>query len=139
VQPQKQYVRFVTRAEYEASPADVIEYVEAAGRILAITVRGSAPETRGFHPFGTSDPEGFAGMGCVEILLHGHDIAGGLGLVLDPPREVCEHVLTRMFPDIPVLADQDPWITLQWVTGRTSIPGQSDVEKWTWHGAPLSE
>jgi hypothetical protein len=78
-------------------------------------------------------------MGCVEILLHGHDIAGGLDRALDPPREVCDHVLTRMFPDIPTFANQDPSITLQWATGRTSIPGQPDVEKWTWHGAPLAD
>ncbi|MFG3599906.1 hypothetical protein [Micromonospora chersina] len=42
---------------------------------------------------GRADPEGFAAMGCVETLLHGDDIAQGLGLAIDPPRDVCARLL----------------------------------------------
>jgi len=48
-----------------------------------------------------ADPEGFAGMGCHEALLHGNDIAQGFGLALDPPRDVCRRVLARIFPRPP--------------------------------------
>ena len=141
VQPQTQYVPFVARAEQDASPADVVQFVEAAGRILAVAVRESPPHTRGYHPYGVSDPEGFAGMGCIEALVHCHDIATGLELSLDPPRDVCQHVLNRMFPT--VLADanesQDPWITLQWATGRITLPGQPTFRNWSWRGAPLDD
>jgi hypothetical protein len=50
--PGARYVRFLASADQDASPA---------------------------HPSGLADPEGFAAMGCVETLLHGHDIAQRLG------------------------------------------------------------
>jgi hypothetical protein len=87
-----------------------------------------------------ADPEGFAAMACVEALVHGHDVAQGLGLALDPPREVCARVLARMFPHaVPAVADLDPWTVLLWATGRTALRGRPQVEDWSWHGAPLNE
>jgi hypothetical protein len=86
-----------------------------------------------------ADPAGFAGMGCVEALVHGHDIAQGLGLALDPPRQVCTRVLARMFPHtVAALADLDPWTALLWATGRIALPGRPRVAHWRWHGAPPS-
>jgi hypothetical protein len=70
-----------------------------------------------------ADPEGFAGLGCHEALLHGNDIARGFGLGLDPPRDVCRRVLARIFPQAPSeLAGSDPWTALLWAGGRIELP-----------------
>lgn len=140
VRPATRYVPFLASAEKDASPAEVLEFAEAAGRILAAMVRTASPDWRAYHPTGMADAEGFAAMGCVEVLLHGHDIAQGLGVSLDPPRDVCRGVLTRMFPDSAAgLAQADQWAALQWATGRTELPGLPRVRDWRWHGAPLGE
>jgi uncharacterized protein (TIGR03083 family) len=139
-QPTTRFVRFEVTADKDASPAEVLEFAEAGGRILAATVRTCPPQVRGWHPTGMADPEGFAGMGCVETLVHGHDIAQGLGLALVPPRQVCTRVLARLFPHAAAdLADLDPWMALLWATGRIALPGRPRVAHWRWHGAPPAE
>src|SRR5262252_8587989 len=65
-QPTGRYVRFLAKADDGATPDEVLEFAEAAGRILAATVRSAAPHTRAYHPTGLADPVGFTGMGCVE-------------------------------------------------------------------------
>ncbi|MEH0823366.1 MULTISPECIES: hypothetical protein [unclassified Micromonospora] len=138
--PEKRYVRFMANADKDASAEEVLEFAEAGGRILAATVRASGPEVRAYHPTGRADPEGFAAMGCVETLLHGDDIAQGLGLAVDPPRDVCTRVLARLFPEAAQeLARVDPWAALRWSTGRIELPGRSQLKEWRWRGAPLVE
>ena len=101
VQPTGRYVRAIATAEKDASPAEVLEFAVTGGRVLASMVRTSRAHVRAYHPAGMADPEGFAGMGCHEALLHGNDIAQGFGLSLDPPRDVCRRVLARIFPQAP--------------------------------------
>ena len=108
VQPTARYVRAVATAEKDLSPAEVLEFAVAGGRVLASMVRTSRAHVRAYHPAGMSDPEGFAGLGCHEALLHGNDIAQGFGLSLDPPRDVCRRVLARIFPQASAdLADRN--------------------------------
>ena len=140
------YVRFFSRALEKSTNADVLELLEASGRLLAAVVRAAQPTDRGFHPFGLADAEGTAGMGCVELLVHGSDIAAGLGLPFEPPPDICAWVLTRMFPDRHTeleslsSAPADPWTTLQWATGRITLPHLPDVgTNWRWHSAPLPD
>ncbi|MET8834576.1 DinB family protein [Micromonospora sp. NPDC004540] len=138
--PEKRYVRYMAIADKDASPAEVLEFAEAGGRVLAATVRASGPDVRAYHPSGQADPEGFAAMGCVETLLHGDDIARGLGLAIDPPRDVCARVLARLFPAAAQeLAGVDPWAALRWSTGRIELPGRHRLTEWRWRGAPLDE
>ncbi|MEU4779458.1 hypothetical protein [Micromonospora sp. NPDC023633] len=138
--PEKRFVCFVANADKDASPAEVLEFVEVAGRLLAATVRTSGPDVRAYHPTGQADPEGFAAMGCAETLLHGDDIAQGLGLALRPPRDVCARVLARLFPESArELAGVDPWAALRWSTGRIELPGRPRSPEWRWRGAPLGE
>jgi hypothetical protein len=138
--PEKRYVRFMASADKDASAAEVLEFAEASARILAATVRGSRTDVRAYHPSGQADPAGFVAMGCAETLLHGDDIAQGLGLTIDPPRDVCARVLARLFPDTaPELATVDPWAALRWATGRIELPGRPRLEEWSWRGAPLGE
>lgn len=137
-QPRDRYVRFMASADKDASAAEVLEFAEVGGRILAATVRACGPEARAYHPSGQADPEGFTAMGCVEVLLHGDDIARGLGLALDPPRDVCARVLARLFPDAArELAGVDPWAALRWSTGRIELPGRPQRDGWQWQATPL--
>ncbi len=86
-----------------------------------------------------ADPEGFAGMGCQEALLHGNDIAKGFGLRLDPPRVVCRRVLARIFPQAPAeLSESDPWTALLWAGGRIDLPDHPQRPTWRPHPAPLT-
>ncbi|MFD9699299.1 hypothetical protein [Lentzea sp. NPDC059081] len=131
--PADRYVRFMAAADEEASPAEVLEFAVAGGRILASVVRTTPSSARAYHPTGVAGRDHFAGMGCVEVLVHGEDIARGLGLALDPPRDVCARVLARMFPhDL----DVDPWTGLLWATGRASLPGRERQVGWRWQGPP---
>jgi hypothetical protein len=138
------YVSFFSRALEDASTGEVLELVEASGRLLSATVRAAKPTDRGFHPFGTADAEGFAGMGCIELLVHAGDIAAGLGLTFDPPPNVCAWTVARMFPtqcaelDSLGTADLAPWAALQYATGRIALPNLPAVgSNWRWHSAPL--
>ncbi|MGA8117561.1 MAG: hypothetical protein WCA46_28320 [Actinocatenispora sp.] len=142
VRARTRYVRWVSRSPEVAPPAGVLEFVEGAGRICALTVAGTAPTARAFHPYGISDPEGFAGGCCIEALVHGYDIATGLGVPFDPPRDLCVRILARMFPHHTATladADTDPWTALRWATGRADLPGLPTVGTWKWRATPLDE
>jgi hypothetical protein len=139
VQPTARYVRAIATAEKGASPAEVLEFAVTGGRVLASMVRTSRPHVRAYHPAGMADPEGFAGLGCYEALLHGNDIAQGFGLSLDPSRDMCRRILARLFPQAPAsTADSDPWTTLLWTGGRIETPGLPRPANYRPHPAPLS-
>lgn len=122
-------------ADREAGPEGLLQVLEASAALLSAMVRTTGPEVLAHHVMGLSDPEGFAAMGVVEILVHTHDLAEGLGLEWDPPAELCARVLARLFPDAPT--DTEPWPTLLWSTGRGTLPGRERLREWRWHAAPL--
>ena len=124
--PAGRYVRFLANADADATAAEVLEFALTGGGILVAAVRVAPAHVRAYHPTGMADPEGFAAMGCVEALLHGHDIAEGLGVTLTAPEDVCARVLGRLFPDTPATLDGlDPWTVLRWATGRLDLPRAS--------------
>jgi hypothetical protein len=133
--PPGRYVKFDAHATTDATPVDLLEFVVASAGLLAAAVRGATSTVRAWHPWGMADPAGFAGMGCVEVLVHGSDIATGLGLTLNPPRALCRRVVARMFPD--VTGVEDDWAALLWATNRISLPDRESRDGWRWHGAPL--
>ncbi|SEG92050.1 Mycothiol maleylpyruvate isomerase N-terminal domain-containing protein [Thermomonospora echinospora] len=120
-----------------ADPAGLLQALEASGALLVAMVRTTPPQTRAYHVYGVSDPEGFAAMGIVESLVHTHDLAEGLGLTWDPPADLCSRALARLFPDAPQTTD--PWPTLLWATGRAELPGHPRRTTWRWNGIPHSE
>ncbi|WP_327366638.1 VOC family protein [Streptomyces sp. NBC_01217] len=124
-------------ADREAGPAGLLRTLEASGALLAAMVRTASPEVRSYHPYGVSDPEGFAAMGIVETLVHVHDLAGTLDVRWAPPAGLCDRVLARLFPDAP--KDEDRWAVLLWATGRAALPGHPRVTSWKWDSAPLDE
>ncbi|AVZ76913.1 hypothetical protein SLUN_36750 [Streptomyces lunaelactis] len=121
-------------ADRTAGPAGLLQVLEASGALLVAMVRTTPSHVRSYHGYGVSDPEGFGAMGIVETLVHTYDLAEGLGLVWDPPADLCARVLARLFPNAPV--DTDPWLTLLWATGRTEVDGRPRLTTWRWYGEP---
>ncbi|WP_371656485.1 MULTISPECIES: DinB family protein [unclassified Streptomyces] len=119
----------------EAGPRGLLTVVEACGGLLAAIVDTADATTLAPHVFGASDPEGFAAMGIVETLVHTHDIAQSLSRFSEPPQDLSERVLARLFPDVSVI--DTPWSTLLWATGRIETPGRPRRTNWRWYGAPL--
>ncbi|WP_086724004.1 GNAT family N-acetyltransferase [Streptomyces carpinensis] len=126
------YVPFEITLDEGTENAGVLDVIEATGALLTAAVRTTPREVRAFHPypFGSADREGFAAMGVAEVLLHTHDIAQGLGLDHEPPAELCEDVLSRLFPH--VRPGPAAWPTLLWATGRGELPGRAPVTEWRW-------
>ncbi|WP_115944693.1 maleylpyruvate isomerase N-terminal domain-containing protein [Amycolatopsis thermalba] len=118
-------------------PAELLVTLGTTAKVLAAVVATSGPEARGFHPWGIADPAGFAAMACDELLVHTHDAARRLGVEFAAPARLAAAALYRLFPWTPM--DTDPWPTLLWANGRTSLPGHPRLSKWRWHCAPLSE
>ncbi|AUG76016.1 hypothetical protein CFP65_1101 [Kitasatospora sp. MMS16-BH015] len=147
--PAPSHVPFVWRREAPGKPANVIfaeraggpeamaQVLDACGALHVAMVRTAAPQARAFHIFGTTDAEGSASMGLVELFAHADDLARGLGLAWTPPAEVCARVLARLFPEFPI--GTDPWATLRWATGRGGLPGRARRTRWQWDSAPRSE
>ncbi|MBT4125790.1 MAG: hypothetical protein HOJ22_09840 [Chloroflexi bacterium] len=116
----------------------------AAGQIdfsaaaLARIAESTPAGVRAFHPTGMADAEAFLAMGCVEILMHGHDSVVGTEAEFDPDNELCQRILGRLFPWAPL--DTPGWLTLLWATGRGELDGQEFLgESWVWHNDLLSE
>ncbi len=111
----------------------------AAAQVLAATVDAAPPTQRGFHPFGSPDPDGFAAMACDELLVHGRDAACGLGLEEARDADLARRTLARLYPWHSVEAGDDPWDVLLWANGRISLTDRPDQRRWRWHCAPLAE
>ncbi len=116
----------------EAGPEGLLQVLEAGGAILAAMVAATPATVRSHHVYGAADPEGFGAMGVVETLAHTFDVATGLGVAWDPPGELCDRALYRLFPDAP--DDPDRWQVLLWCTGRGELPGRPRRTDWRWHG-----
>jgi hypothetical protein len=121
-----------THARREAGNEGVVRVLDACGGMLVALARTRPAEVRGYHPYGVSDPHGFAAMGTVETLLHLHDVADPLDLAWDPDPSVVRRVLDRLFPAEPT---DEPWPTLLRVTGRDpAVP----LDYWRWDGTVRS-
>ncbi|MBG0562887.1 maleylpyruvate isomerase N-terminal domain-containing protein [Actinoplanes aureus] len=119
-------------AQPDAGVAGLLDVLDASGGLLAAQVQVAPRQARAFHPMGVADPEGFAAMGVVEVLAHTHDVAAGLGLPWNPPDDLCDRVLWRIFPQAPL----DGWAALLWATGRAELPGRPRQREWRWYAAP---
>jgi hypothetical protein len=129
---------FEIRVHAEAPNDRLLTSLTAGARALAAGIDTAPAGTRGSHPFGSPDPDGFAAMGCDELLVHGDDAARALSVAFDPDRELAAAVVRRLFPwhDI---GDDDPWDVLLWANGRRDLRGRQHQDRWRWHCAPLAE
>ncbi|MER6124277.1 GNAT family N-acetyltransferase [Streptomyces sp. NPDC001795] len=130
---QNAYVPFDIVLEDDADNEGILHVIETTGALLAAAVATTPREVRAFHPypFRSANREGFAAMGIAEVLLHTHDMAEGLGIAYEPSPELCESILTRLFPH--VRPGPDHWRTLLWATGRGDLPGRAPVTEWRWN------
>jgi len=135
----RQSTRVVETAETSATASALVlvDTVRSSGALLAAAVIAAEPGHRGCHPFGMADRSGFAAMGCDEVIVHGADLAAGLGVDFDPPRDVCERVLRRLFPWAPT--DAEPWAALLWANGRAPLGDRPPERMWLLQCAPLEE
>ncbi|MCQ0005220.1 hypothetical protein [Actinomadura madurae] len=85
-------------ADRDAGPAGLLQVLEACGGMLSAMVRTVAPDVRAHHVFGAADGEGFAAMGILETVVHTYDLADGLGLLWEPPADLCARVLGPAVP-----------------------------------------
>jgi RimJ/RimL family protein N-acetyltransferase len=129
---QDAYAPFEITLDEGTGNAGLLQVIETTGALLAAAVRTAPREARAFHPypFRSAGREGFAAMGVTEVLLHTHDIAEGLGLPYEPPAQLAEDVLGRIFPH--VRPGPEAWPTLLWATGRGDLPGRAPVTEWRW-------
>ncbi|MEV5154794.1 GNAT family N-acetyltransferase [Streptomyces werraensis] len=134
---QEAYAPFDIALLDEADNDGALRVVSAMGTLVAAACRTTPRSVRAFHPypFGHANREGFAAMGVAEVLLHTHDMAEGLGIAYEPPAELCEFVLTRIFPR--VKPGPAPWPTLLWATGRGELEGREPVTEWRWCNNPV--
>ncbi|CRK57304.1 Ribosomal-protein-alanine acetyltransferase [Alloactinosynnema sp. L-07] len=119
----------------EAGNEDLLQVVETCGALLTAMTRTTPPDVRAYHVYGVSDPEGFAAMGIVETLVHLHDLGQTLGFPVEPPAELCDRVLRRLFRNAPT--DTDRWATLLWACGRAPLGERPRQAQWRWDGTPL--
>jgi len=117
--------------EPDTKPPQAIAYIGAAGGILSSVVRTASPGARGYHPYGTSDADGFAAMGIVEALVHTFDIRQTAGQPWTLPAAPSAFAVQRLFPDAP---DGTPADVLLWCTGRIPLGDRSRRTKWRWDG-----
>ncbi|MGI9608471.1 MAG: maleylpyruvate isomerase N-terminal domain-containing protein [Acidimicrobiales bacterium] len=121
----------------DATPAELIATLETYAAMLAAVVETADPGARGFHPFGSADPSGFAAMACDEMLVHSYDAHLGLASSFAPDDAIAGSVLARLFPWVD--AGDQPWHALLWANGRIELPGAPRLRRWVWHCAPLEE
>lgn len=135
----------VRNGDAGANIPSLLESLGTSVMILGAVCAGMDPDERGFHPAGRPDADGFRAQGCSEILLHTHDIAQGPALTMQPPGDLCDRVVRRLFPWALDTAartadDPDPWQMLLWACGRIALPDRPRLAPdWWTHPAPLDE
>ena len=134
-QPSLGYLPIEARLEERATPETLLQCVSMCGHLLRLTVNDTPATARAWHPYGTSDPDGFAAMGIVEVLVHTYDIAQGLDMSWQPPPDLCAPVLARLFPNAP---DGRPTEVLLWCTGRSSLGDRPRLAEWRWDSSVRS-
>lgn len=116
----------------DASPESLAESLETATRILVAVVTAAPPATRATiwrRPAPeVRGPWDFVPRAGLELVLHAHDVAAGLGLDFVPPADVCDR-LRRHTADWPhwgspgwppLTLDGDPWADLLAASGRAA-------------------
>ena len=109
-----------------AGPADMVDGLRAVCTMLSATIRVAPPDARAViwlkPTVATGSPQDFAARGGLELILHAHDVASGLGVAFDPPQALCRRLwnatLTRSHAHV-VQPSDDAWADLLTRSGRT--------------------
>jgi hypothetical protein len=113
------WLKFDVVPHSDASNLHLVRLLEAMGATFADVLQATPADARAYHHSGMWDRSGFAAMGCLETLVHTGDVAAGLGVVFDPPRDACRRTLDRLCTSAP--RDEDPWQVLWWASGRGEL------------------
>lgn len=108
--------RGVIFADPDDGVGGLLRVLASCGDLLAAMAGAAPPGLRGWHPYGSSDPEGLLAMGIAEVLLHSHDVLTGLDTGWRPDDQLCDRLLHRLFTRT-APADVDRWRVLLWLTG----------------------
>jgi len=123
-----------------ATKAERIDSIVPVAQGLANIAAAAPDDARGMHSSGMLDAEGFVALGCLELLVHAHDVTQGLGLPFQPSDDLCSRMVARLMP---WLAGTGPaWETILWHTGRVDIAERgpsSNGDMWRAIGIPLTE
>ena len=105
----------------EATPADLVTGLKAVSCILSSVARRVSADATASDGVLDLTPRDWCSRAAYEVLLHGHDIATGFGLELEPPPRLCAAILSSdalwMF-DRKRSGEPDPWIALLRGSGR---------------------
>lgn len=120
-------VRIVSRRD--ATQQERLDAIPRLAQGLANVAATTPTGVRVFHASGLTDADGYVAMGCVEVLLHGYDIASGLEIPFDPGDEIVQPVVARLAP----------WLEATWesLLRYTRIENQDD--SWVLLKKPLGE
>jgi hypothetical protein len=112
-------------AQPDATPNDLIDGLRAATTLLSAVIAAADPDVEaviGLWPYALNGrPADFAARGALEMILHAHDVCTGLGVVFDPPRELCLRLrdTAQAWPGQAQLPPtDDPWSDLLERSGR---------------------
>jgi hypothetical protein len=112
-----------------ATPVRLVESLEMATRVLAAVIHDSAPDVLSvifrWPEILVGAPKDYAPRAAMELILHAHDAALGLGVEFEPDAELCDRLCehTRPWPMWTVVWDGlprtgDPWSDLLVGSGR---------------------
>jgi hypothetical protein len=107
-----------------ATPRDLLDALAAACRTLSAVLAASPPDAAASDGVVPLDVAGWDARGTYELVVHGHDLATGLGGAVVPPEALCAAVLAS--PALWML-DRDragtaagSWEALLLASGRTA-------------------
>ena len=138
--PERSHVPFEVVPWEGTAVRDQLAALPVYARMLGLVIDGTPPASRSFHVYGVSDPEGFAAMGAVEVLVHAYDISRALGGAWRPDPGHAGPVVARLFPDAPPAGrGEDATDVLLWCTGRTTLAATPRRDEWRWEGRPAAD
>jgi hypothetical protein len=118
----------------DATPERLAEALGAVATVVSGVVAVADPDRRAviwLRPVpGTGTPPDFAARAALELVLHAHDVASGLGVPFEPPADACARLRdhTRGWPHwwapgwSPAPTTDDPWADLLAASGRHRHP-----------------
>ena len=113
----------------DATPARLVESLRIAAQFVSGVVHDAPDDVRAVifrrPSILVGEPPDFVPRAAVELMLHAHDIAAGLGIEFEPPPDLCRRLRehTRPWPMWgiywkPLGDSDDPWGDLLTASGR---------------------
>ncbi len=119
------WLKFDVVAHADASHRHLARLVEAMAELLARVVETTPEHVTAFHHSGMWNRDTLAAFGCLEAIVHVGDIADGLKVEYEPPKDVCWRIVDHLFPGAP--SDADVLMVLWWATGRGELEGYAHL------------